>query len=69
MARSQSTWNTLFLTDPEMSDGYFILDHAKTTALGGEGVKVDIMATETLPNGQTRHSLIETLDLDDSFYA
>ena len=34
LATAQSKWNTLFRTDPEMSDGYFILDRDKADALG-----------------------------------
>lgn len=69
LANAQSTWNKLFRADPEMSDGYFILDRDKADALGVVEVEVNIMASEIQSNGEVRTSVIENLDLSDGFYA
>jgi hypothetical protein len=64
----QANWSTLFRADPELSDGYFILDQAKATALGIDQVKVEVLATEILANGIERTTVVEELTLDESFY-
>jgi hypothetical protein len=68
LALAQSNWSALFRADPELSDGYFILDHAKTTDKGIHQVKIEILATEILPNGTERTSVIEELSLGEDFY-
>jgi hypothetical protein len=65
---SQSNWNTLFRTNPEQSDGYFIVDQDKAAALGVVQIRIDILGTEVLPTGDEQTILLEQLDITESFY-
>lgn len=69
LASAQSEWTSLFRTDPEHSDGYFIVDQDKADALGVVRVEVDIIASELQPNGSTNSRVVETLVIEGGFHA
>ena len=69
IAHGQSTWRTIFRIDPEQTNGAFILDQAKATALGIDRVEVEVLISELMSNGAVSTRTVETLVLDDNFYA
>lgn len=68
LSLGQSNWGALFRNNPESSDGFFIVDQDKANAQGVEQVKVEILATEILPNGVESTRVIEVLTIDETFY-
>ena len=55
---AQEAWRSILSVDPEMSNGYFILDAAKCEALQVEQVEVELLLHKFAPgSGYATHVL------------
>lgn len=60
---AQEMWRSLLLADPEMTNGYFLLDNAKCTRSAVASVEVDLVLHELRMNGTYGTSTFQTINI------